>query len=176
MITLREPILVSRKLAMRHEPDIGLRCRSTCSKITFFSDEKHEADDNPFPSSMHTVCHFLNVPVYAGKTRACVSTCARGAGTHGDVVDGHTTHHTAHHTTTQQQKQLPATRYPQHTTHNTQQHRKTKKEDRERERGREKRKKTETERDEKTEEKKKDKRREETRQEERRRKTREETR
>ena len=31
-----------------------------------------------------------NVPVYAGTTRACVSTCARGAGTHGDVLNVHT--------------------------------------------------------------------------------------
>ena len=31
-----------------------------------------------------------NVPVYAGTTRTCVSTCARGAGTHGDVLNLHT--------------------------------------------------------------------------------------
>ena len=47
---------LSRKLAMRHEPDIGLRCCSTCSKITGFSDEKHEGDDNPLHSPMHPVC------------------------------------------------------------------------------------------------------------------------
>ena len=28
-----------------------------------------------------------NVPVYAGTTRTCVETCARGAGTHGDVFE-----------------------------------------------------------------------------------------
>ena len=67
-----------------------------------------------------------NVPVYAGITRTCVSTCARGAGTHGDVLNVHTgtfwvdtreftpchtTHtHTPHHT-------------PQHKTqHNITQH------------------------------------------------------
>ena len=27
--------------------------------------------------------HIQNVPVYAGTTRTCVSTCTRGAGTHG---------------------------------------------------------------------------------------------
>ena len=31
-----------------------------------------------------------NVPVCAGTTRTCVSTCARGAGTHGDVLNLHT--------------------------------------------------------------------------------------
>ena len=31
-----------------------------------------------------------NVPVYAGNTRTCFSTCARGAGIHGDVLKGHT--------------------------------------------------------------------------------------
>ena len=31
-----------------------------------------------------------NVPVYAGTTRTCVETCARGAGTHGDVLNVHT--------------------------------------------------------------------------------------
>ena len=31
-----------------------------------------------------------NVPVYANTTRTCVSTCARGAGTHGDVLNLHT--------------------------------------------------------------------------------------
>ena len=34
--------------------------------------------------------HVQNVPVCTGTTRIHVSTCARGAGTHGDVVDGHT--------------------------------------------------------------------------------------
>ena len=31
-----------------------------------------------------------NVPVYASTTRTCVETCARGAGTHGDVLNVHT--------------------------------------------------------------------------------------
>ena len=34
--------------------------------------------------------YMQNVPVYAGTTRTCVSTCARGAGTHGDVLNPHT--------------------------------------------------------------------------------------
>ena len=37
-----------------------------------------------------SVCTFKYVPVYAGTTRTCVSTRARGAGTHGDVLDPHT--------------------------------------------------------------------------------------
>ena len=31
--------------------------------------------------------YIQNVPVYAGTTRTCVETCARGAGTHGDVLN-----------------------------------------------------------------------------------------
>ena len=31
-----------------------------------------------------------NVPVCTGTTRTCVSTCARGAGIHGDVLNVHT--------------------------------------------------------------------------------------
>ena len=34
--------------------------------------------------------YIQNVPVCTGTTRTCVSTCARGAGIHGDVLDGHT--------------------------------------------------------------------------------------
>ena len=34
--------------------------------------------------------YIQNVPVCTGTTRTCVSTCARGAGTHGDVLNGHT--------------------------------------------------------------------------------------
>ena len=33
-----------------------------------------------------SVCTFKNVPVCTGTTRICVSTCARGAGKHGDVL------------------------------------------------------------------------------------------
>ena len=87
VITLRGPILVSRKLAMRHEPDIGSRCCSTCSKITSFSDEKHEADDNPLPSPMHSVCTF--------KTFSCVTaTCPHV----------HNTRHNTRHNNTRRQR------------------------------------------------------------------------
>ena len=37
-----------------------------------------------------SVCTFKTSPVYAGNTRTRVSTCARGAGIHGDVLNGHT--------------------------------------------------------------------------------------
>ena len=33
--------------------------------------------------------YIQNVSVYAGTTRTCVETCARGAGTHGDVRNVH---------------------------------------------------------------------------------------
>ena len=34
--------------------------------------------------------YIQNVPVYTSTTRTCVSTCARGAGAHGDVLSLHT--------------------------------------------------------------------------------------
>ena len=34
--------------------------------------------------------YILNVSVCTGTTPACVTTCARGAGTHGDVLNVHT--------------------------------------------------------------------------------------
>ena len=34
--------------------------------------------------------YIQNVPVYAGNTRTCFSTCACVAGTHGDVLNVHT--------------------------------------------------------------------------------------
>ena len=34
--------------------------------------------------------YIQNVPVYARTTRICVETCARGAGTHGDLLNVHT--------------------------------------------------------------------------------------
>ena len=38
----------------------------------------------------HLRVHIQTVPVYAGTTRTRVPTCARGAGTHGDVLNVHT--------------------------------------------------------------------------------------
>ena len=125
--------MVSRKLAMRHEPDIGLRCCSTCSKITSFSDEKHEADENPLPFPMHSVCTLKTFPCVPAK-RAHVFQRARDAGTHGDVLDGHTPHTTPHHTTQHNTTQHDT---PHHTTTTRPQHHtETEKEDRERLRGR----------------------------------------
>ena len=37
-----------------------------------------------------TVCTFKNASVCTGTTPACVTTCGRGAGTHGDVLNLHT--------------------------------------------------------------------------------------
>ena len=122
------------------------------------------------PLLNHALCVFIrHVSVSAGTTRTCVSTCARGAGTHGDVMDGHTPHTTPHHKT-------------QHNTtqHNMTHHTETEKEDRERLRGTEKRKTTETEREKRRRKTEEDKtwRREgdKTRREEKRRDKRQETR
>ena len=118
MITLRGPILVSRKLAMRHGPDIGSRCCSTCSKITSFSDEKHEADDNPSPhpctpcviferprACQHHAHMCFNMRACCRYTRECFE-C-----THGDVISvshththNNTRHNTRHNNTRRQRK------------------------------------------------------------------------
>ena len=41
---------------------------------------------NPCVRSKRLRVYIQNVPVFAGTTRTCVSTCARGAGAHGDVL------------------------------------------------------------------------------------------
>ena len=85
-----------------------------------------------------SVCPFNTSSVYAGTTRTCFYTCARGAGSHGDVLNVHTEaswmdtgvfqrvtpqHHNTSTTTTQdtahktQHDHAPAQR-----THNTTQH------------------------------------------------------
>ena len=94
--------------------------------------------------------------MYAGNTRTCVTTCGRGAGTHGDVLNVHTEffsvpHHTArtHH----DHNDIHNTIQQQHaTSHGDRDRKKTEKEDRERE--------TEKERQDKTKEKRQDKTRE----------------
>ena len=50
-------------------------------------------DDFPCPPYVHSKrprVYIQNVPVCTGTTRTCVSTCARGAGTHGDILNAHT--------------------------------------------------------------------------------------
>ena len=47
--------VVSRKLAMRHEPGIASRCCSTCSKITSFPDEKRGWRQPPRLTHAHLV-------------------------------------------------------------------------------------------------------------------------
>ena len=122
----------------------------TCQTFTRFTDEKHEADDDsPPPNPLPLSSPPSRVSVCTSTTRTCVSTCARGAGTHGDVLDRHvphTTHPTAFQDTTQHNMTHHTT--PQQHDHNTT---RRQKEDRERMRGREKRKKTE--REERTKEK-----------------------
>ena len=98
------------------------------------------ANDNPLspPSRVHS----KGLRVYVQKTspcvpaprRTCVSTCARGAGTHGDVLNLHTgvfsVPHT-HHTHTPHTQAHTTTKHTTNT--RTQRQRKTEKEDRERE-------------------------------------------
>ena len=51
--------------------------------------------------------YIRNVPVYAGTTRICFSTCARGAGTHGYVLNIHTEAFLKPHTEGRRQFCLP---------------------------------------------------------------------
>ena len=111
VINLRGPFMASRKLAIRDEPNIRLiKMLKSCQTFTWFTDEKTRGcwrspppHPHPVPSPPSRVS-IRHVSVCTGTTRTCVSTCARGAGTDGDVVDGHiphTTHHTAPQNTTQ---------------------------------------------------------------------------
>ena len=77
--------------------------------------------DMPWWSSpMHPVCAFKTSPCVPGP-RAHVFQHVRGAGTHGDVLDGHTPHTTPHHKTRQNTTQhdtpqdTTTTRPQQHT-------------------------------------------------------------
>ena len=101
--------MVSRKMVMRHEPDIGLMCCSTCSKITSFSDEKMRMTTTPLPSPH---APRVSVPkrlrVCRHPAHMCFNMCAwcrhtrgRFESTHGDVwiVSHPTTPHTQHNTT-----------------------------------------------------------------------------
>ena len=113
------------------------------SKITCFTDEKRPR------------VYVQNLPVCTGTTLTCVETCARGAGTHGDVLSGHTEFRSVSHTNTH---------INTHNTHNTTQHITTTTPHGERDRDRQRqRKKTGTRRGERTEEERKDKRREDKR-------------
>ena len=140
------------KLAIRDEPNIRLRCKTNV-KNTCFTDEKR-GWRRPFPLPPFHPCvhstrprvHVQYVPVYAGTTRTCWNTFARGAGTKGDVLNVHTgtcwvdtqvflrvshhTPHTTHHTA----------HTPQHNTrhHNTTTTTPHENRDRERDREREK--------------------------------------
>ena len=116
--------MVSRKLSIRDEPNIRLRVLKKCRKSTCFTDEKR-----------HRV-YVQSVPVCSGTTRTCVSTCARGAGTHGDVLnlrtEGFSACQAAPHTTPTQNTHTTQTTHT-----NTQQHTETETEtetDRDRER------------------------------------------
>ena len=101
----------------------------TCQTFTCFTDEKQEADDDSPPLHPHSLSSppsrvsIRHVSVCTGTTRTCVSRCARGAGTHGDVSDGHivhTTHHTAPQNTTQHNMTHHTTPHHTHNTHTTQ--------------------------------------------------------
>ena len=50
-------------------------------------------EKNPIWLQERLRVYIQNVSVYAGTTRTCVETCARGASTHGDVLNVHTGTH-----------------------------------------------------------------------------------
>ena len=143
-------------------------------------------DDDPPPCqpcvhSKRARVYVQNVPVCTGTTRTCVSTCARGAGTHGDVLSGHTgfhgaTQHIPHHTTdrthttTQDTTQYNNTTTTPHGDRERQRQRETDREEKTAEERQEKRRQNKT-RQEKTRQDKNAKRREKMKH-----KTREETR
>ena len=91
----------------------------------------------PCVDSKRPRVYVQKVPVCAGTTPACGNTCARGAGTHGDVLNPHTgvfqcatpphttpqhTYHTTHaqHTPQHTPQQPHTTHHTPHTTYTTQ--------------------------------------------------------
>ena len=60
-------------------------CVCVCGTV-----KKREKNSVWIQIKKNSVCTVKNVPVYADTTRTCVSTCARGAGVHGDVLNVHT--------------------------------------------------------------------------------------
>ena len=139
MIPLCGQILVSRKLAIRDDPNIRLR-RKTNDKNTCFTDE-----NTPHVSTQtRPRVYAKNVPVCTGKhvCALCRHTRGRFERTHGDVLNGHTgffsvSHHTPH---------TPHRHTHHNTRHNTTRRQTEKERDRERD--------TETEGEEGTKEKK----------------------
>ena len=123
-------------------------------KITIFSDEKHEADDNPSPHPCTPCVHLKRPRVCRHHAHMCFNMCACCRYTRGRFGRTHTPHTSPHLKTQHNTTQLD---------HNTTR-RQRKKRERKIER-REKRKKTETEREEKTEDKR---RQDKTKREERR--------
>ena len=74
------------------------------------------------PSKTSPCVPFKNVPVYAGTTRTCVSTCARGARTRGDVLNAHTEVFSVKHITTQHNTPHRTAHTTRHDTHDTTRH------------------------------------------------------
>ena len=136
--------MVSSKLAIRDAPNIRLRCSRNVNKSTCFTDEQHEADDDPLPLPLSPCVGPTRHRVRPKRPRVCrhhanilkrvrvvpVHTETFFERTHGDVWSGHTgffsvshtTHHTAHtpqhntrHNTRHNTKQHDTTT-PQHTT------------------------------------------------------------
>ena len=95
-MTLRGPFMASRKLALRDDPNIWLRCSANVKKTLILPMKNARLTTTP---SLSLPCvrpkrprvHVQNGPVYAGHIlRTCFSACAPGAGIHGDVLNGHT--------------------------------------------------------------------------------------
>ena len=70
-------------------PCVGGVCLVVCVCVVLCRVVWH-AENPVYRLKTLSVCRFKNVPVYAGNTRTCFSTCGRGAGTHGDVLNLHT--------------------------------------------------------------------------------------
>ena len=86
-------------------------------------------DDRPSPPCVHSKrarVYVQNVPVCTGTTRTCVSTCARGVGTYGEVLNLHTGTFSVDtrgfHGATQHTPRRTHTHTPQHKTQDTPQH------------------------------------------------------
>ena len=80
---------------------------AVCGLCVLRHAEKVEKPVCGFKNASECTFKFQNVPVYAGTPCTCVSTCARGAGTHGYVLNAHTEAFSNPHTDSRRQFCLP---------------------------------------------------------------------
>ena len=102
MITLCGKLLVSRKFAIRDEPNFRLRCPKKCQKtlVLPMKTTRLTTTSPAVSPSLSTVYTFETSPYVPAPRALEENTCARGAGIHGVFSVSHTTHTPRQHDNT----------------------------------------------------------------------------